>query len=71
MFSFQKAAYDYEHSELLLYQNSVIQESGDDTAALEHLNKYQDQICDKAHFLQTKGILLIRYTIGFPSFSLH
>lgn len=55
----QKAAYDYEHSELLLYQSQVIQESGDSTAALEHLNKYEAQICDKAHLLATKGVLLM------------
>jgi hypothetical protein len=52
----QKAAYDYEHSELLLYQNMVIQESGNAAAALEHLHKYKDQICDKTTFLETQGI---------------
>ena len=53
----QKAAYDYEHSELLLYQNMVIQESGDYTAALEHLDKYEEQICDKLSLLETRGML--------------
>ncbi|TRY74013.1 hypothetical protein TCAL_06697 [Tigriopus californicus] len=56
----QKAAYDYEHSELLLYQNMVIQESGDISGALEHLMKYEPQICDQAHFLTTKGSLLLK-----------
>ncbi len=51
----QKAAYDYEHSELLLYQNLVIQESGDTSGALAHLEQYKDQICDKGNFLETKG----------------
>jgi len=55
----QKAAYDYEHSELLLYQNMVIRESGDTAGALEHLEKYRDQICDKPFWLETKASLLI------------
>ena len=50
----QKAAYDYEHSELLLYQNMVIQESGDFKAALEHLDKYEEQICDKLSLMETR-----------------
>ena len=54
----QKAAYDYEHSELLLYQNMVIQESGDHKAALEHLDTYEEQICDKLSLLETRGISL-------------
>ena len=54
----QKAAYDYEHSELLLYQNMVIQESGDHKAALEHLDTYEEQICDKLSLLETRGIFL-------------
>ena len=56
---FQKAAYDYEHSELLLYQNMVLQESGDREGALEHLEKYREQICDRAHWLETKARLLV------------
>ncbi len=55
LFFLQKAAYDYEHSELLLYQNMVLRESGDKTAALDHLVQYQSQICDRATFLETKG----------------
>ncbi|XP_011297851.1 N-alpha-acetyltransferase 15, NatA auxiliary subunit [Fopius arisanus] len=49
--------YDYEHSELLLYQNLVIQESGDSEAALKHLDKYNDQICDKITVKETYGKL--------------
>ena len=52
----QKATYDYEHSELLMYQNMVIQESGDYKAALEHLERYEDQICDKLSLLETRGM---------------
>ncbi len=56
----QKAAYDYEHSELLMYQNTIIQESGDHEAALEHLEKYREQICDRGHWLETKAALLLK-----------
>lgn len=49
--------YDYEHSELLLYQNLVIQESGDSEQALKHLDKYSDQICDKITVKETYGKL--------------
>ncbi len=56
----QKAAYDYEHSELLLYQNLVLQESGDASAALAHLQQYKEQICDRAAFLEARGDLLLR-----------
>ena len=62
-FNLQKAAYDYEHSELLLYQNMVIQESGDYTAALEHLDKYEEQICDKLSLLETRGIILFWWIV--------
>lgn len=47
--------YDYEHSELLLYQNMVIQESGESEQALKHLDKYSDQICDKVTVKETYG----------------
>ncbi|XP_012285201.1 N-alpha-acetyltransferase 15, NatA auxiliary subunit [Orussus abietinus] len=49
--------YDYEHSELLLYQNMVIQESGESEQALKHLDKYSDQICDKVTVKETYGKL--------------
>lgn len=38
---------DYEHSELLLYQNMVLQESGCLEEALHHLIDCKGQICDK------------------------
>merc|ERR1712001_784657 len=56
----QKNAYDYEHSELLLYQNMVMQESEDHAGALAHLDKYEDQICDKLSLLENRGLNFIR-----------
>jgi len=47
---------DYEHSELLLYQNMVIRESGKLQVALEHLERYEAQIVDKLTLQETKGI---------------
>ncbi|KDR18769.1 NMDA receptor-regulated protein 1 [Zootermopsis nevadensis] len=60
-----KSSFDYEHSELLLYQNMVIQESGALKEALDHLTRYSDQICDKLSIKETLGKLnleLKRYT---------
>lgn len=57
---FQKSSYDYEHSELLLYQNMVIQESIAVNSnafedAMEHLDKYSSQICDKLSVQENLG----------------
>ncbi|KAB0796534.1 hypothetical protein PPYR_10595 [Photinus pyralis] len=49
--------YDYEHSELLLYQNMVIHESGDLKRALLHLEKREDQILDKLTLKEILGEL--------------
>ncbi|KAJ8969388.1 hypothetical protein NQ314_001787 [Rhamnusium bicolor] len=52
--------YDYEHSELLLYQNLVIQESGDLREALKHLEASQDQIVDKLTVKENLGELNLK-----------
>lgn len=52
-------SYDYEHSELLLYQNMVIQESGDLKEALNHLIECQEQICDRLSVEETFAQLYI------------
>lgn len=41
-----------EYSELLLYENLVIEESGDFTGALKHLSEYQNHIRDKVAILE-------------------
>jgi len=56
----KKPTYDYEYSELLLYQNMVIRESGDVEAALGHLELYEQAICDKITFKETKGRYLLQ-----------
>lgn len=52
--------FDYEHSELLLYQNLVIQESGDLKEALKHLEDSQDQIVDKLTLKENLGELNLK-----------
>jgi len=56
----KKPTYDYEYSELLLYQNMVIRESGDVEASLSHLELYEQAICDKITFKETKGRYLLQ-----------
>lgn len=51
----KKPGYDYEYSELLMYQNMVIRESGDTEAALSHLDLYEASICDKITLKELKG----------------
>ncbi|XP_034545567.1 N-alpha-acetyltransferase 15, NatA auxiliary subunit-like [Notolabrus celidotus] len=50
---------DYEYSELLLYQNQVLREAGLHKEALDHLNDYEKQICDKLAVEETRGELLL------------
>ena len=56
----KKPSYDYEYSELLLYQNMVIRESGDVEAALSHLELYEKSICDKITLKEIKGRYLLQ-----------
>lgn len=50
---------DYEYSELLLYQNQVLREAGLYKEALDHLNSYEKQICDKLAVEETRGSLIL------------
>ncbi|TWW55875.1 N-alpha-acetyltransferase 15 [Takifugu flavidus] len=51
---------DYEYSELLLYQNQVLREAGLYKEALDHLNSYEKQICDKLAVEETRGELFLK-----------
>jgi len=55
----KKTSYDYEYSELLMYQNMVIRESGDIAGALEHFDKHEKFICDKINMKETRGRYLL------------
>ncbi|XP_055911380.1 N-alpha-acetyltransferase 15, NatA auxiliary subunit [Eupeodes corollae] len=52
--------HDYRHSELLLYQNQILIESGNLEKALNHLTKFESQIVDKLAVKETIGDLYIQ-----------
>lgn len=66
---------DYEYSELLLYQNQVLREAGLHKEALDHLNNYEKQICDKLAVEETRGGLVLsvarleKGSVSSPPFS--
>ena len=51
---------DYENSEILLYQITLYIEGGSYEKALEYLNKYQDEICDKVALSEYQADVLIK-----------
>ncbi|KAF9116161.1 N-alpha-acetyltransferase 16, NatA auxiliary subunit [Mortierella sp. AM989] len=50
---------DYEHSEMLLYHNSLIQETGDSQAALDHLEAIEKSVCDKKSVKEKRAEYLL------------
>ncbi|KAF9972234.1 hypothetical protein BGZ73_004674 [Actinomortierella ambigua] len=38
---------DYEHSEMLMYHNSILDEAGDKQVALNHLESIEKHVCDR------------------------
>lgn len=64
-------SFDYKHSEFLLYQNQVLQESGNHEKALKHLTEHQAQILDKCVVKETEGDLCLklgRFDMAVPLF---
>jgi peptide alpha-N-acetyltransferase len=55
----RKTDYDYEHSELLKYENRLLRESGDYNTALDHLEVNAAAICDPIEAMEAKARLLI------------
>jgi peptide alpha-N-acetyltransferase len=51
---------DYEHSEMLLYKNLIIQEQGNDQATLTHLEKCESLIVDKLSYREKRAELLLK-----------
>lgn len=51
---------EYEHSEMLLYKNSILEEAGKLQEALDHLEKHADEICDKLFAQEKRAQLLLR-----------
>lgn len=56
----QPKSFDYEHSELLLYQNMVMREAGMHTEAMVHLKDYDKQIVDRLNVSETKAEILLK-----------
>lgn len=53
---YQPKSLDYEHSELLMYQNLIMREAGMIDEAINHLQRYDKQIVDRLAVEETKGI---------------
>ncbi|KAG5456262.1 MAG: hypothetical protein BJ554DRAFT_4043 [Olpidium bornovanus] len=45
----------YEYSEMLLYKNMIIEESGDTERALSHLDEIEFKVCDKIALKERRG----------------
>lgn len=61
--------HDYKHSELLLYQNQILQESGNIEKARKHLLEFSSQIVDKLAVKETMGELCLKlgeYSTAIP-----
>ncbi|CAI4230760.1 unnamed protein product [Auanema sp. JU1783] len=54
----QPTGYDYEYSELLMYQGMILRESGNPQGALEKLEENAAQIVDRVVYMETRGDLL-------------
>ncbi|XP_054829729.1 N-alpha-acetyltransferase 16, NatA auxiliary subunit [Eublepharis macularius] len=51
---------DYEYSELILYQNQVMREADLFQESLEHIETYEQQICDKLMIDEIRGEMLLK-----------
>jgi peptide alpha-N-acetyltransferase len=47
---------NFEHSEMLLYHNLIIEESGKYEKALEHLESIKEDICDRRSLKEKRGL---------------
>jgi hypothetical protein len=47
---------NFEHSEMLLYHNLIIEESGKFENALEHLESIKEEICDHRSWKEKRGL---------------
>jgi len=47
---------NFEHSEMLLYHNLIIEESGNFERALEHLESIKEDICDRRSWKEKRGL---------------
>jgi len=50
----------YEVSEMLLFKNLIMEESGDLEGALKHLEQFEDKIVDKKSLLEARARILVK-----------
>ncbi|KAF8960482.1 N-alpha-acetyltransferase 16, NatA auxiliary subunit [Entomortierella lignicola] len=50
---------DYEHSEMLLYHNTLLEEVGDIEVALDHLNIIESHVCDRKNVKERRAKYLL------------
>ncbi|KAF9408017.1 N-alpha-acetyltransferase 15, NatA auxiliary subunit [Podila epigama] len=50
---------DFEHSEMLIYHNSILDEMGDAQVALDHLNAVEKHICDRTAIRERRAKYLL------------
>lgn len=53
---FQHLEFGFEQSELILYQNMILRESGQLKLALTKLEENASQIIDQVTYLETRGL---------------
>lgn len=63
VFILQPKPFDYEHSEMILYQNTVIREAGNLSEALKHLEEHDKEIVDRLSVQEIRG-MQITYSTG-------
>ncbi|KAG9289032.1 hypothetical protein G9A89_015581 [Geosiphon pyriformis] len=51
---------DFEHSEMLLYHNLIIEESGNIFAALQHLDDIKHGVCDRISWKEKRAQFLLK-----------
>ena len=54
--SLRETTIDFEHSELVLYKNMILEESGDIAGALKHLEASRDQVLDHLAWREKRGM---------------
>lgn len=57
----QSSEYDFEQSELILYQNMILRESGQLELALKKLEENALHIVDRVAYMETRGNVLTKF----------
>lgn len=60
----QPSEYDFEQSELILYQNMILRESGHLELALSKLEENSAHIVDRVAYMETRGTFYLFMAVG-------